>query len=301
MTIHPSIVSNLGDFVPDNLEGSDDYLEIVNWNIKFFSGTPERTEVIAKIMGEIRADIFVLQEIDYGAMDNVIKILQHLQVGTYKVVYGNTGGDIRVAFVYNLETVRAKDDIVELFNKDNILADNGKPAFPRLPLYGYFQVRKSSQPLDFELIGVHLKSQRGSNKSWLQRKKAAESLSTWLLNNSKDEDVIIVGDFNSPPDREEWTAFERLEDQDRIKFEMSNDINERSHFYRGKDSRLDMVLTTQVTPAIKLSNGREAKVITWEQLIGDNDSQEFINIIKDQISDHLPVLSRYYWKDTDEE
>ncbi len=50
-----------GDFVPKEFEGSDRFLDIISWNIKFFNDRdPKRVENIRIIMQELNADIFVL-------------------------------------------------------------------------------------------------------------------------------------------------------------------------------------------------------------------------------------------------
>jgi hypothetical protein len=94
-----------------------------------------------------------------------------LYLAQVTVEYGTTGGDQRIAVMYDLDWIRAKDDIEELFGKGTIIAGDGKDAFPRLPLYAYFtSLSVGGEPFDFQLAGLHLKSQRGGVKvsaGWL--------------------------------------------------------------------------------------------------------------------------------------
>jgi hypothetical protein len=42
--------------------------------------------------------------------------------------------------MYDLDWIRAKDSITELFGKNSVVTADGKDAFPRLPLYSYFTI-----------------------------------------------------------------------------------------------------------------------------------------------------------------
>lgn len=289
-----SIFDSINDFVPHSVEGTDKYLDLCTWNIKFFTANPKRIELIASIMKEINADIYVLQEIAESSMDEVADRLNASGDHTYQVVYGTKGGDIRVAFMYDLEKVRAKQKIEELFQGEHIKAENGKDAFPRLPLYGQFQVvhNTSEEPFDFDLIGVHLKSQRGNG--WEQRRKAAEKLADWIKREAQDEDVIIAGDFNAPPDRKEWEPFKKLEENGEILFRNFNPKDELSHL---SGSRLDCILISDDVPVPTVDSS--TTVIRWNQILEGNFYSRYKQQIRDEISDHLPVISRFLLTDKD--
>ena len=86
------------DLVPQALRGTDRYLDIINWNIRYFNGRDlKRVERIARLMSQLNADIFVLQEIEHGSLDGVVQALRDAHAGSYKVHYGATGGDQRIA------------------------------------------------------------------------------------------------------------------------------------------------------------------------------------------------------------
>src|SRR5215510_10156716 len=107
------------DMVPNALEGTDRFLDIVTWNIKFFNlQDPARITTITRIMAEINADVFVLQEIEDGAMDPIAANLRSIGAGFYKTFYGTMGGDQRVVLMYDTEFVRASANPEELFTDD---------------------------------------------------------------------------------------------------------------------------------------------------------------------------------------
>ena len=79
-----NISRNIEDKVPDHLQGNDKFVDIINWNIKFFSArNRSQSENVKRIMQELNADIFVLQEIEKGSLEPVaegcIPILQKYQ------------------------------------------------------------------------------------------------------------------------------------------------------------------------------------------------------------------------------
>lgn len=295
----------LSDFIPDEFEGDDRFLDIITWNIKFFnSRDPRRVENIRTIMQELNADLFILQEIEEDSLDEVAEALTFSGAGLYKTAYGTTGGDQRVAFMYDMEWVKTSSDIEELFAMENPTVQvNGmeKPVFPRLPLHGTFVAHREAEPFDFNLVGVHLKSQRGGGGE--QRTEAAERLAEWLTTEATDEDVIIAGDWNAPPDRPEWEPLRKLEQSGKIRFQGWNNADsdrEASHLsVGGRRSRLDLIVVTETTPVEKGQS--EATVINWNTLLESRNSPGSLKEIIDQISDHLPVLTRFYFSDTDEE
>src|SRR5262245_37551906 len=85
--------------------------------------------IITNIMNELNADMFVLEEIEHGALDPVVESLVGMGAGLYKVAYGTTGGDQRVAFIYDTEWIRANQNIEELFFENRPMIGN-KQVFP---------------------------------------------------------------------------------------------------------------------------------------------------------------------------
>lgn len=295
-----------GDFVPKKFEGSDRFLDIITWNIKFFNDRdPKRVENIRIIMQELNADIFVLQEIEDGALDVIADMLTTSGAGLYKTAYGTTGGDQRVAFIYDMEWVKASTDIEELFATEDLMVqvgDTEKVVFPRLPLSATFTAYKEDEPFDFNLVGVHLKSQRGGGQE--QRTAAANRLANWIQDEATDEDVIIAGDWNAPPERPEWETLREMEAEGEIKFisfNKSGETAEPSYLSVGnRRSRLDLIVVSSSVPEADIQ--QTAAVVNWNVLLEKGSSaqtKETLESLIENISDHLPVLARFYFNDTD--
>jgi hypothetical protein len=264
-------------------------------------------------LGVLNSDIFVFQEIQPGSLDGIARVLTEEGKGIYEVLYGTTGGDQRVAIMYDTQWIRAKDDIVELFGKGQVKTGDNKDAFPRLPFKGYF-VAKSPNPgksgFSFQLVGVHLKSQMGDGGS--QRRTASEKLCWWLEKEASeiDADTIIIGDWNKEPDSSDWEAIHKLEKEGKVKFSSINDKTDFSHlYYKNKNdlgSRLDIALVS--TDAFQTMKNKKTDVIQWttiNDLLQSASQQKvaeikaILNDIKENISDHMPLFTRYYLVDND--
>lgn len=299
--------------LPERYRDSDEFLDVVSWNLRWFnSKEPKRVKYITEILSVLNSDIFIFQEIQDKSLDEIADALTKSGAGIYEVIYGTTGGDQRVAIMYDTQWVRAKDTVEELFEKGEVKTGDNKDAFPRLPLCGYFQAkspdsRKSG--FSFQLVGVHLKSQMGGGNS--QRRTAAEKLCWWLEKEASDidSDTIIMGDWNKDPEDDDWESIHDLEKEKKVKFQSINDATDFSHlYYRNKNdfgSRLDIALVS--TSAVNNMEGKKTDVIRWTtidallQSAADKKVTEIramLNDIKQNISDHMPLFTRYYLTET---
>jgi len=295
--------------IPEELRGSDDFLDILTWNIRYFHHhDADRVNRISEILGVLNADVIVLQEILEGSLEPVVEQLEKSGAGHYQVQYGTTGGNQRVALMWDLDWVRTKDDIRELVEKKEIIAVDGKDAFPRLPLWAYFTAityLPQSQPFDFQLVGVHLKSQRGGGGP--QRRAAGDWLAKWLENDAQlvDSDVVVLGDWNQTPSDDAWASLHELENAKLAKFKTINSESHISHLYyknkRHLGSRLDLVAVS-IAAADEVKG--DPKVVRWKSLdefLGTSpkakDIKKHLKKISLDISDHMPVVTRFYFEE----
>jgi endonuclease/exonuclease/phosphatase family metal-dependent hydrolase len=312
---YPAAVFNLAAsidaaIVDKRFRGSDRYLDLVTWNIRWFnSRDPERVANMVTALSALNADVLVLQEIELGSLEEVAARLSEAGVGLYKVAYGTSGGDQRIAMFYDTEWVRAKDDIREIVAKREVVTRAGKDAFPRLPLWGYFTglpVNTLNESFDFQLVGVHLKSQLGDGVTDKeQRRKAAVWLARWLEGGAQevDADVLIVGDWNEPPSADTWQPFADLEAEKKVFFRRINDDDAISHLmYKRKDdigSRLDIKVASATAGAFRRGDPKVVRWTTLTKLLAGNPSaaqiKQFIREVSRDLSDHMPVVSRFYF------
>lgn len=293
-----NISAAINEYVPENLRGTDRFLDVVNWNIRYFNELDaSRVRLITKIMGEINADVFVLQEIAEGALEMVVSALNDSGAGFYKAAYGRSGGSQRVAFLYDTEWVRTKEEFSELFREENNrLPNSRKRIFPRYPFHNIMHAfAPDGGNFDFHLVGLHLKAYMGkSDPGRQQRKLSAERLVKWSEEEAEDRDIIICGDFNKEPSASEWKVFRESEEEGRLRFGSWNKENEGSHWYRGKCSRIDLVVVSDSVEEVAVE--KEATVIPWKHVYESRSLRK--DMIKG-ISDHMPVVSRFYFRDLD--
>jgi endonuclease/exonuclease/phosphatase family metal-dependent hydrolase len=308
-----NISRSVADLIPPKFQDNNEFLDIISWNIRWFNDSdPKRVARITEILGSLNADIFVFQEIRNNSLDVVARRLSELGAGDYKVMYGTTGGDQRVAIMYDFEWVKLKDDIHELFGKGQIRIPatgegRGKDAFPRLPLWGYFTARSveaDKRGFDFQLAGVHLKSQMGTDAGKPQRTVAANALANWLTNEAADldADVIVIGDWNAAPDQPEWNTIHQLEQQGDLLFQQINDHTDFSHlYYKNRNhigSRLDLALVSSEAGAQLRGQAETVRWVTLDELLESNPNidaiKAYIKQIKEELSDHMPIYTRYY-------
>lgn len=190
-----------------------------------------------------------------------------------------------MAFLYDLDWVRTKDAPKELLKK------------------GEFEVlSENTLPFDFQKVGVHLKSQRGGGDN--QRKKASAWLAKWLEESAPklDTDVIIADDWNEPPNSKIWSAIQKLEKEGKMLFEAINNPNSISHLmYKNKSevgSRLDVVTLTSSVERVIKSNPEVVRWKSLDELLNTNpkasEIKAYIKDISENISDHMPVVTRFY-------
>ncbi len=323
----------LSDLVPQKYRGTDRYLDIVQWNLEYFGADKSvakdahRFGIVVDTLAALNADLFVLQEIAGpsndgrypGALDAVAEELTRRGAGHYVVYYTRAGGEQRVAMMWDRDWLRAKTEVEELFPRGtHTFGSPPKDAFAgRTPLYGYFAARIPSdaarregprpRELDFQVLGVHLKAMEDG---YPQRKASASVLSSWLRNDAPrtDADVLVIGDFNAPPsDQRSWGPFYELEDHGNAAFRSINDESDFSYLWmrnKGSDlvSRIDLAVVSlsAVAQAQTL-----AQPILWRPIeetlaqAGDLTSSRVRAVmrdIKENLSDHLPVVSRFYFE-----
>lgn len=305
-----NLSEGFGDAIPEPYRGTDRFLDVVCWNIRYFHHhDAARVKRVTEVLAALNADILVLEEILEDSLAPVAEGLAKKKAGFYEVAYGTTGGNQRVAVMWDLDWVRSKDDVAELFGKRQVLTKEGKDAFPRLPLLGVFTSLTSPEdaetypPFDFQIVGLHLKSQRGGGAD--QRALAADKLRDWLVDDAPkvDADVIMLGDWNEPPDAAAWAPFRKLENEKKALFGKINDKDSISHLmYKNKKdigSRLDLTAIS-ISTLPQMINPPE--VVHWKslgELLATNPQAKqiktYIKDISADLSDHMPVVTRFYF------
>jgi hypothetical protein len=67
----------------------------------------------------------------------------------------------------------------------------------------------------------------------------------------------------------------------------------------GRNSRLDLIAVSEA--AAEGLKSSKTEVISWNLLLENRNSPQFIKEIVEKISDHLPVVTRFYFSDESED
>jgi endonuclease/exonuclease/phosphatase family metal-dependent hydrolase len=320
--------------VPENYRGTDKFLDVVQWNLEWFGATKsrdkdkKRSRLILDILAVLNADILVFQEVagptrnQDGSLDSIAAALTSANAGDYRVEYTRAGGEQRVAMMWDRDFVRAKIEPSDLFERGTHTTPDGKDAFAtRTPLHAYFSVRENAtetgggtKTYDFQILGVHLKAM---TEGYKQRLHSAKVLADWLTKEAPktDSDAVILGDWNAPPDDKSWAPFHKLEKapNSKIKFSDINDPSDYSYLWLANRStkfvsRID--LTALTLSSFQNVAGKAAEVVLWQPIeetiarAGEMKASEVAKVmkeIKEAVSDHLPVVTRFYFTDKTED
>jgi len=192
-------------------------IRAVTFNIAWLSGRPGRGFVprssrdldrVARVLRGTHFHLACLQEVlDEEALAGLCERMNALARGATDYRYAAEDGSPllsppgeramsqRLGMIYDARALEVLEGRVleEL---------GGEAGLLRPPLWARVRVRGSD--LDFDAVGVHLKS--GFRASWAREIRAREvlRLATWLRQERKgqDPDVLLLGDFNSPRDDE---------------------------------------------------------------------------------------------------
>lgn len=196
-------------------------LRIGTWNLEFLGATgnfrnnlPPRDDAdyaaIGKKVRELGVAVLAVQEI-CGA-----EPLQKVAAGagpTWRTLLGTSGGwddgktSQQIGFLYDSGAV----DLVLAEELLELPRDvEGTPIFHRVPVSAVFRCKTTG--CDFRAITVHLKAgQKDLDK--IKRRLEASHLHTWLGNvlgkAGEDQDVVVLGDFNSTYGTEPETVLEK--------------------------------------------------------------------------------------------
>ena len=258
-------------------------VRIGTWNIENLGRRePARTDAdIAAIASFIRStgvDVLALQEINGPAP------LQRLVAAlgpSYSFVLGTTGtfrgGQISVGFLWNTARVELleAEELLELPSK----TDGGDWIFHRKPVMASFRAREGG--FDFRAVVVHLKAGRlneGADweKSVAKRvaevKLLADHLTKLLERAGEDQDLVILGDFNSDPSYPAYKA-----------------LSERFTYLRPLSKHRTIVYFDEQIDHLVVGKGLSEEIVPdslriWSELY-DADPAAW----KARYSDHIPL------------
>ena len=183
---------------------NDGTLRIGTWNLEHFGQrhSPPRTEAdlvrLAAAIRDLNVSVLAVQEI---SGPDALEELASKIGKDWEFVLGTTGGWTdgksrqSIGFLYDASRV-------ELLHAEELLAFPRRledvPIFHRIPVTACFRDKRTG--FDFRCVTVHFKASRGAVNEQ-KRRLEATTLHDWLQDlqkqKSEDQDMLVLGDFNS--------------------------------------------------------------------------------------------------------
>ena len=179
----------LGAQTLDDLEfGTDTTLDIVSWNIEWFPKNSSTSNYVEKILRNLNADIYALQEIE----DTILLKQVISNISGYETYFKSSyfGG---LAYVYNSNTISVNDQY-EVYTSQQYWN-----AFPRAPqvldctFFGKNYILINNH---FKCCGDGFLNLNIFNDEENRRKQAANYLKQYVDDNFPTKNVIVLGDLN---------------------------------------------------------------------------------------------------------
>lgn len=262
-------------------KNNDDFVIIGSFNIEWLGDGINDQKVrnesdykrIAEVIENTDADVLGLEEVENkAALQKVMKYLPE-----YNFILGNTGTQQNTAIVYKKNV-----EVKFIQNYDKLVVKENRT---RAGLVA--SVKKGN--FDWIMMVVHLKSTSRYDstealriESYELRKKQAEILKNWadsIVTNTKEQDIIIVGDFNDNPKRHKTQNMLPLVEDNNMTF-LTQDL------ISCKNPRWDMIDHIVVNNSAK-------KRFQLNSLFIYNIYNAYSKYDVENISDHCPIVCSF--------
>lgn len=298
--------------------GDTPVIRVVTWNIRWFpTGTlygnnPDKftdQSWLSCALAWLDADIIAVQEILTNdeaetAMENVIDGLQGFNGGDWRVDLQQCGHGRRqhVGFIYNADRVKLSN-VRDMYQFNGASSDENDPCDGNLRpgRYAYVESRRDDG-FDFHLVSVHTDS--GTTTSDLANRNRVlnrlDQVASTLT--PTDEDIVIIGDFNTMG-ATGTTAEEELEEfSERVDREDPGFVDvpiepECTEYFRGNGGRLDHIVVTEDTEELVQQTAivhGYCYTANCERLSTDDMPTAY-----QRLSDHCPVVIDFVDEDRD--
>ncbi len=257
--------------------GTEQSFDIATWNIEHFPKQGAVTiSVLSSIIRKIDLDLIAIQEIDD---ESAFYNLRNSLAGYGGFVSPLPRSSLKMGIIYKQNMISITRP-VQIFTSDS-------QNFPRPPMLCYVSVRyPDSRRFNFFLVIVHLKAFSDIN-SFKRRKAACLSLKHYMdtyLFFPTEADLILLGDFNDDPlDAPQDNIFTTFIN-DSLQYDiLQTSVRDTPTFIGDQGSWIDHII-------IRNTCLYQCAV----DFVGAIPLDHTLPFYRDQVSDHRPVLARFY-------
>ena len=186
--------------VPTDTVGTvppDGILETVTWNIENFNGDPTTVDNAIKIIDSLKADLFAFEEInDESALDDLTERMKGYR-GFIAPEPSNTEAEFggrHTAFAFNTNTIDSVSSGLIIEGQNEFDWASG-----RFPFFFSFDYTFQDITVPIYAVVIHSKC-CDDQESYQRRRRAAQSLYTFLTRNKPDANIVFLGDYNDDVD-----------------------------------------------------------------------------------------------------
>lgn len=263
----------------------DGILETVTWNLEWYgsfgngpSDEDLQTRNALEVIDSLKADLYALQEItDQTALNDLTGLMK----GYRGFIAEEQPRNQHTAFVYNTQTIDSVSSGLITENQDYTDWASG-----RYPFYFSFTYSYQGTEIPMYAVVIHAKA-TDDQDSYERRKRAAESLHTYLTRNKPDANIIFLGDYNDDVDESIYQSSETPY----ISFIQDNDdflVVTESLSEQGQSTT---VKYPDAVDHITISNEMEAFYTVGSEMAFEPGN--FIGNYGTTTSDHYPVIAEF--------
>lgn len=264
----PTSTRSIGSFAT----GSKSTFDVCFMPLRFFGPRSEGQLALAASILEIDPDVVALTEVQQGSLELV---MTYLKGGgkLFEVAYGATGGNQRLAVMWNTERVEIREGLREM-DIDEVAQVR---VFPRKPVVLELQSREVEESPVVCLVHIHLRSQRrtSSGDGSAERREASEFLAARVAEFRAEGKAVILGGITNQ--RIEAPEFAMLRGMDGMRLVTRDDM----YTWFDKSQQRGAALTHVFVDQEMFGMSGKTTISVMDAVVGE---------YRDIVSDHFPLL-----------
>jgi len=288
---------------------SAELVRVGTWNIRWFPEDTTNVEWVACVIAWLNVDLLSVNEITdtedaRSAMSRVLLLLASFTQATWQVSLHECGAASaqHVGFLWNTGRVTLREQR-DMWQFNARAKATGSPCAGSLRPGRYARVQANGGGVNFHAISVHLKSS-ATPEARAERLTVLNRLGTAVSDlRQRDEDIIILGDFNTMGDNSTGSAQAEIQDLFTVAalqepgFVRLTVTPACSEYFKGQGGWLDHILVSRLMAEVDLT--RSARMTGYCSVKACANIGQEKPAAYQQLSDHCPIVVEVRNSDVD--